>query len=831
MAYMRATQLYLAWHVPLLNNEQSPMPKKTNNTAVPTAAARAAARNSDSGPAQPAPAAAGKGDLPLKKMVDTQALAAAMPANPNKPAEYGEANAATPPVGASAQPPSRLPGASTLSEVNESAKVGTVAPEGVNATIDTLDRVRVDSSGQVLTTNQGVPIADNQSSLKAGARGPALLEDFILREKITHFDHERIPERIVHARGSGAHGFFECYEPLTQYTKAAPFKEAGKITPVFVRFSTVAGERGSKDTARDVRGFAVKFYTDEGNWDLVGNNMPVFFIQDAIKFPDLVHAVKPEPHHQMPQAASAHDTFWDFVSLMPESTHMLMWQMSDRAIPRSYRMMQGFGVHTFRLVNEAGESVLVKFHWQPKLGTHSMVWEEAVKISGADPDFHRRDLWEAIEAGEYPEWELGLQIFTEEQAESFSFDILDATKLIPEELVPIQVVGRMVLNRNPDNFFAETEQVAFCTAHIVPGLDFTNDPLLAGRIHSYVDTQISRLGGPNFHELPINAPIAQVHNNQRDGMHRQAIHRGRVSYEPNSLAGGCPFQAGAAQGFTSVARRIDAKESADKVRIKPEKFADHYTQARLFFESQSEAEKAHIGNAFRFELSKVTVPAIRERVVASLLNAAPDLAARLAQDLGMTLPAPLPKALENPATPEVEQSPPLSLMARPGDGGIRTRKVAILVADGVEGESIGKLVVELMAQGAVPRLVGARLGTCTAVGGEQLAVDATMENSPGFLFDALVLPDGAAAVETLDADAHTLEFVRDQYWHCKTILAFGASQALLEEARIPATMADGSADPGLILADAADADGAIASFIAAMGMPRHFGRENDPPKA
>ena len=372
-----------------------------------------------------------------------------------------------------------------------------------------------------------------------------------------------------------------------KYTKAAPFKEAGKITPVFVRFSTVAGERGSKDTARDVRGFAVKFYTDEGNWDLVGNNMPVFFIQDAMKFPDLVHAVKPEPHHQMPQAASAHDTFWDFVSLMPESTHMLMWLMSDRAIPRSYRMMQGFGVHTFRLVNEAGESVLVKFHWQPKLGTHSLVWEEAVKISGADPDFHRRDLWEAIEAGEYPEWELGLQIFTEEQAEQFSFDILDATKIIPEELVPVQIVGRMVLNRNPDNFFAETEQVAFCTAHIVPGLDFTNDPLLAGRIHSYVDTQISRLGGPNFHELPINAPIAQVHNNQRDGMHRQAIHRGRVAYEPNSLAGGCPFQAGAAQGFASVARRIDAKESADKVRIKPEKFADHYTQARLFFESQT----------------------------------------------------------------------------------------------------------------------------------------------------------------------------------------------------------------------------------------------------
>ncbi|MDN8616103.1 catalase [Variovorax ginsengisoli] len=807
------------------------MAKKAPPPSHELDAAHAAARNTDSGPATPAPAAAGKGDPPTRKAVDTQALAAGMMSNANKPLEHGEAHAATPPVGVTVSPPSRLPGASTLSEQNFSGKTGTAALEGVNATIDTLDRVRVDSTGQLLTTNQGVAIADNQNSLKAGARGPALLEDFILREKLTHFDHERIPERIVHARGSGAHGFFECYEPLTKFTKAAPFREAGKVTPVFARFSTVAGERGSKDTARDVRGFAVKFYTDEGNWDLVGNNMPVFFIQDAIKFPDLVHAVKPEPHHQMPQAASAHDTFWDFVSLMPESTHMLMWLMSDRAIPRSYRMMQGFGVHTFRMINEAEESVLVKFHWQPKLGTHSQVWEEAVKISGADPDFHRRDLWEAIEAGEYPEWELGLQVFTEEQAEQFSFDILDATKLIPEELVPVQVVGRMVLNRNPDNFFAETEQVAFCTAHIVPGLDFTNDPLLAGRIHSYVDTQISRLGGPNFHELPINAPVAQVHNNQRDGMHRQAIHRGRVAYEPNSLAGGCPFQAGAAQGFTSVARRIDAKASADKSRIKPEKFADHYTQARLFFESQSEAEKAHIGNAFRFELSKVTVPAIRERMVASLVNASPELAARLAQDLGMDLPAPLPKALENPASPEVRSSPALSLLARPGDGGIRTRKVAVLIAQGVEGASLAKVVSALMAVGAVPRLIGARLGTSVGIGGEKFAADATMENAPGFLFDALVLPDGAGAVEALDADAHTLEFVRAQYWHCKTILALGASQALLSEAQIPMTLPDGSADPGLILADAAEADAAIADFIRAIGAPRHFGRENDPPTA
>jgi catalase len=600
---------------------------------------------------------------------------------------------------------------------------------------------------------------------------------------------------------------------------------------VFVRFSTVAGERGSKDTARDVRGFAVKFYTDEGNWDLVGNNMPVFFIQDAIKFPDLVHAVKPEPHHQMPQAASAHDTFWDFVGLMPESTHMLMWQMSDRAIPRSYRMMQGFGVHTFRLVNEAGESVFVKFHWQPKLGTHSLVWDEAVKISGADPDFHRRDLWEAIDAGEYPEWELGLQIFTEEQAAAFSFDVLDATKIVPEELVPVQVVGRMVLDRNPDNFFAETEQVAFCTAHVVPGIDFTNDPLLAGRIHSYVDTQISRLGGPNFHELPINAPLAQVHNNQRDGMHRQAIHRGRVAYEPNSLGGGCPFQAGAAQGFQSVARRIDVQESSDKVRGKPEKFADHYTQAALFFESQTPVEQAHIAAAFRFELSKVTVPAVRERVVASLVNASPDLAAKVAAGLGMkSVPAALPRALPAPAAPEVSASPALSLMARPGDGGIRSRKVAILVADGVQAASLATLQAALLDAGAVPRLVAPRLGTVAAAGGALLEPDATMENSPGFLFDALVLPDGDAAAQALSEDGHTLEFIKDQYRHCKTILAFGASQALLGEAGIPLTLPDGSEDPGLLLADAADAKAVAPVFIAAVGKHRHPLRDSDPPR-
>ena len=770
-------------------------------------------------------------DVHAAKMAQENALAAAMPFNTLKASEHGFANAVEPQRGASVPAESRLATGSTVSEENGSLKTGSVVPEGVNATIAPLDRVRVDSAGQVLTTNQGVAVSDNQNSLKFGLRGPVLLEDFVLREKITHFDHERIPERIVHARGSGAHGFFECYEPLTEHTRAAPFKEAGKITPVFVRFSTVAGERGSKDTARDVRGFAVKFYTDEGNWDLVGNNMPVFFIQDAIKFPDLIHSVKPEPHNQMPQAASAHDTFWDFVSLMPESTHTLMWVMSDRGIPRSYATMQGFGVHSYRLVNEAGKSVFVKFHWNPKFGTHSLVWDEAVKISGADPDYHRRDLWERIESGVYPEWELGLQIFTEEQAEKFSFDILDATKIIPEELIPVQPVGRMVLNRNPDNFFAETEQVAFCTAHVVPGIDFSNDPLLAGRIHSYVDTQISRLGGANFHEIPINSPIAQVHNNQRDGMHRQAIVRGRVAYEPNSLAGGCPFQAGAAQGFVSVPARLQAQEEQAKVRGKPEKFADHYTQATLFYQSQTPVEQAHIAAAFRFELSKVTVPAIRQRMVASLRNVSEGLARKVADGLGIdSMPAALPLALARPAKPEVTVSPTLSLLARPGDGSIKGRKIALLIAPGVRSDSIVQLQAALLIEGVVPRLVGPRIGPITTAEGGSLEADASLENEPGFLFDALVLPDGDAGVKALASDAHTMEFIMDQYRHCKTILVLGAAKALLEKAGLSATLSNGKPDAGLIIAASGSTVEAAKAFIRGVAHHRHVERETDLPR-
>jgi catalase len=790
--------------------------------------APAAASHTDSGPAQ-APSADGS-DPAARQKAETQALVAGMPSNPTKPDEHGFANGLAPKPGVHIAPASRLPGASTLSEANASPKVGTSAPDGANPTVGPLDRVRVDATGQRLTTNQGVPIADNQNSLKYGVRGPALLEDFILREKLTHFDHERIPERIVHARGSGAHGFFECYEPFTQHTKAAPFREAGKTTPVFVRFSTVAGERGSKDTARDVRGFAVKFYTDEGNWDLVGNNMPVFFIQDAMKFPDLVHAVKPEPHHGMPQAGSAHDTFWDFVSLMPESTHMLMWAMSDRAIPRSYATMQGFGVHSYRFVNDDGVSVFVKFHWNPKYGTHSLVWDEAVKISGADPDYHRRDLWERIEAGNYPEWELGVQIFSEEDAERFSFDILDATKIIPEELVPVQPVGRMVLNRNPDNFFAETEQVAFCTAHVVPGIDFSNDPLLAGRIHSYVDTQISRLGGPNFHEIPINAPIAPVHNNQRDGMHRQAIHRGRVAYEPNSLAGGCPFQAGAVQGFVSVPARIAAKEEQGKVRAKPEKFADHYTQATLFYESQTPVEQAHIAAAFRFELSKLTVPAIRERMVASLRNVSEELASKVAAGLGMReLPAPLPRALAKPAKPEVRNSPALSLLARPGEVGIRARMVALLAAEGVDGALLQAQAAALADRGAAPRIVGPHVGALGTSQGDVVQADASLENEPGFLFDAVVLPQGQDAIAALAANGLALEFVKEQYRHGKTLLVPGDARVLLEQAGIAWNLQDGSPDPGLVSGDG-DAQAAIEAFAQAVARHRHPERETDPPR-
>ena len=767
---------------------------------------KGSAKSTVSGPRK-TPRGGGNGPAE-RKMEGTQELAAAFPFNASKPGEIGAA-ARTPKAGATAEPPDPAVVASTLTEATASPKTGAPARKGLNPGNQPLDRVRVDSGGQALTTNFAQPIADNQNSLKVGLRGPALLEDFILREKITHFDHERIPERIVHARGSAAHGFFECYDSLAKYTRAAFLSAKGKRTPVFVRFSTVAGERGSTDTPRDVRGFATKFYTEEGNFDLVGNNIPVFFIQDAIKFPDLVHALKPEPHHAMPQAASAHDTFWDFVSLMPESTHMLMWVMSDRALPRSFRTMQGFGVHTFRLVNAKGESRFVKFHWTPTAGTHSLDWDESIKIAGADPDYTRRDLWESIEAGVFPEYELGFQIFTEEQANKFSFDVLDATKIVPEELVPVIPVGRMILDRNPDNFFAETEQVAFGVQNLVPGIDFSNDPLLAGRIHSYFDTQLLRLGGPNFHEIPINAPIAQAHNNQRDGFHRQAIHRGRVAYEPNSLGGGCPFQAGM-RGFTSFPERI----VDDKVRGKPEKFADHYSQAALFWNSQAPYEKAHIIRGFRFELTKVQVPAIRERTVSMLRNVSDELAQAVADGLGIALPQAMPRVSKAPRA-EVTTSPALSLTYRPGDGSIRGRKVAILTAPGVDASSVTRTQAALSTAGAVVRLLAARLGRVE----EAIEADATFETMPSVLFDAVVVPGGDGAAAQLASLGHVREFLKDQFRHCKPILTLGAGERVLAEAGLPTN----DASDWALARD-------VAAFIKAMGKHRNWGRIIDPPQ-
>ena len=761
----------------------------------------------------------------LEKVVGSANLAAKMPFNSTKPLEYGDA-AREPHAGETHAPDTPFATASTSTETIASPKVGNGCPQlGANPLNGPLDRVRVDDSAQRLTTNQGMPVADNQHSLKIGLRGPTAMEDFILREKITHFDHERIPERVVHARGSAAHGYFEAYKDLREYTCATPFAAAGKRTPVFVRFSTVVGERGSPDLARDVRGFATKFYTDEGNWDLVGNNIPVFFIQDAMKFPDLVHAVKPEPHHAMPQASSAHDTFWDFASLSAEVTHMLMWVMSDRAIPRSYRMMQGFGVHTFKLINAEGCVRFCKFHWTPMHGTHSVVWDEAVKINGVDPDFHRRDLWEAIEAGQFPEYELGLQIFTQAQADSFPFDILDSTKLVPEEMIPLLPVGKLVLNRNPDNFFSETEQVAFCTAHVVPGIDFSDDPLLQGRNHSYIDTQITRLGGPNFHEIPINASVAQVHNNQRDGMHRQAINRGRVNYEPNSLAGGCPFQAGK-DGFATFPQAVPAET---KVRGKPELFGEHYGQARLFWQSQTAPEQRHIIDAFRFELTRVQVQAVRERMVAGLVNVDLALAGAVAQGLGMALPAPLPRATPLPI-PAYTPSPSLSLLNRPGQRGIRTRRVALLVGDGVDGDMVRALYASLLTEGAVPRLVGQRLGRVTSQDGTALDVEITFEAGPSVLYDGLIVPDGGEAASTLGMDANVLNFLREQYRHGTPLLAVGSGVQLLVSAWVTLDMPDGSDDPGLIVVDAVDSAAGLEMFKDALAAHRVYGRETDPPR-
>jgi catalase len=693
-----------------------------------------------------------------------------------------------------------------------------------------LQAVTADTT-HALTTNQGLQIPDNHNSLKAGVRGPTLLEDFILREKITHFDHERIPERAVHARGSAAHGHFKLYKPMTQFTSAGFLQNPELETPVFVRFSTVAGSRGSADTVRDVRGFAVKFYTAEGNYDLVGNNIPVFFIQDAIKFPDLVHALKPEPHHGMPQAASAHDTFWDFVSLMPESTHMLMWAMSDRTIPRSYRMMEGFGVHTFRFVNARGDAHFVKFHWKPKLGVHSLAWDEAQKIAGKDGDFHRRDLWQAIEDGDFPEWELGVQIVEASQAGLLGFDILDATKLIPESVVPVQLIGKMVLNRNPDNFFAETEQVAFHPGHLVPGIDFSDDPLLQGRLFSYTDTQLSRLGGANFHEIPINKAVCPFHNFQRDGMHRQGISKGRVAYEPNTLDSGAEFRVdGGAQGFHTHAEPLESP----KTRRRSPSFDDHFSQATLFWNSQSPAEKDHIVAAFRFELSKVDVSDIRQRMVDNLAHVDAKLATRVAAPLGIDAPDAKAAAgrlgfRDYKISQTVEEDAALS-MANPA-ADIKTRRVAILLADGVDLLSFKRLQQDLQEAGAHCKLIAPQLGPVTTSSGKQLAADHTFANMPSVVFDAVLVPGGAASTAALSQLGDAVHFVLEAYKHCKAICALNEGVQLLStlgfalEAKGEPLMAP---TPGVLMADTHQAaDGQVAqAFIAAIAGHRHWDRLN-----
>ncbi|MGX5852214.1 catalase [Dyadobacter jiangsuensis] len=707
-----------------------------------------------------------------------------------------------------------------------------------NDKIRDLEQFMEDSSGALMNTNTGVKINDDQNSLKAGERGASLLEDFILREKITHFDHERIPERVVHARGSGAHGVFKLYEPLSEYTKAQFLNDTSIETPVFVRFSTVAGSRGSTDLARDVRGFAVKFYTQEGNFDLVGNNMPVFFIQDAMKFPDLVHAVKPEPDNEIPQAASAHDTFWDFISVMPESTHMIMWLMSDRAIPRSYRMMEGFGVHTFRLVNAEGKSCFVKFHWKPLLGVHSVAWDEAQNISGKDPDFHRRDLWDAIESGNFPEWELGLQIVPEEDEFKFDFDLLDPTKIIPEELVPVRRVGKLTLNRNPENFFAETEQAAFHIGHVVPGIDFTNDPLLQGRLFSYTDTQLIRLGGPNFQEIPINRPIVPVHNNQRDGFMRQTINRGKVSYGPNSIGDNFPVQAKVAEGgFASYPERIDAR----KVRARSKSFLDHFSQAKLFFNSQSEPEQNHMIDAFSFELGKVQSNAVRQRML-GILSLVDE---RLAGEVGFALRLAIPENPEQPMNrsipadadpadyepvvkePSIAVSPALSMATSPKNS-IQTRKIAFIAADGVDGKSLNTVKTALENAGAIVEVIAPRQNFILSETEKEVPVNHSLLTAASVFYDGVYVPGGADSVATIAADADAVHFLNEAFKHCKAIAADSAAMPVIEATyfakQVPAECTDESVLlDGIVVGDkpATLAD----RFILALAQHRFWERE------
>ena len=708
-------------------------------------------------------------------------------------------------MGAASQTASNAPGSPPLP-----------APTGSDKAKDLASETSVDT-GQLLTTNVGVKISDNQNTLKAGVRGPSLLEDNLFREKMTAFDHERIPERVVHARGAAAHGFFQVYQPMASLTKAGFLNDPRAQTPVFVRFSTVGGSRGSADTARDVRGFATKFYTPEGNYDLVGNNIPVFFIQDAIKFPDLIHAQKPEADREIPQASTAHDTFWDFISLMPESTHMIMWIMSDRAIPRSYRMMEGFGVHSWKLVNAQGQVKLVKFHWKPLAGVYGLVWDEAQKLAGKDPDFHRRDLADAIDAGNFPEWELGVQVMDESDATRFGFDLLDATKLVPEEMVPVRRIGKMTLNRNPDNYFAETEQVAFHTGNLVPGIDVSDDPLLQGRMFSYVDTQLTRLGGPNFHEIPINRSVCPFHNMNRDGFHRQTIAKGRVNYQPSSIDAPPIMEVPVAQGgFGSVAEPV----SGTKIRHRSETFADHYSQATLFFQSQTPVEQQHMVEALQFELGKVSVPAVRLRMLSNLVNVDADLAKRVAMVLGVPVP---------PASPRVgnkrfERSPMLSMILRGNPKTVVGRKVAILAADGVDVAGLMAMKGGLQQAGVVVKVLSTRLGNLSgAAGSGTVPVDNLIVTMPSVVFDGVVVAGGPASVTALKGSGDALQFVREAFKHAKPISALADGADLLTAAGLPAVGTGGAARAAGV-STGSDPAALVAAFIADLAAHRHWER-------
>jgi catalase len=660
----------------------------------------------------------------------------------------------------------------------------------------------------VLTTSQGGPVLDDQNSLKAGPRGPTLLEDFHFREKMFHFDHERIPERVVHARGYGAHGFFETYKSLSDYTKADVFQRKGERTPAFVRFSTVAGSKGSFDLARDVRGFAVRLYTQEGNWDIVGNNIPVFFIQDAIKFPDLIHAVKPEPDRAFPQAQSAHDTFWDFISLTPESMNMVMWVMSDRTIPRSFRFMEGFGVHTFRFVNENNKSTFVKFHWKPKLGLQSVLWNEAVKINGADPDFHRRDLWDAISSGNFPEWELKVQMFDQEFADSFDFDVLDATKIIPEELVPPVAIGRLVLDRMPDNFFAETEQVAFMTQNVPPGIDFSNDPLLQGRNFSYLDTQLKRLGGPNFTHLPINTPKCPFHHFQQDGHMAMRNPVGRVNYQPNSFGVG-PRES-PERGF----RSFETIEEGPKARLRSESFADHYSQARQFFQSQTVNEQRHIIMALTFELSKVEFPVIRERMVSHLLNIDEELALGVADGLGL---AEMPKPADASVAPrDLDPSPALSILMN-GPSSFKGRKVGVMITDGVEPKLLTRLIEVMTAEGATVEIIAPKVGGVISADETLIEARHMIDGGPSVLFDAVALLGSKEGFATLAHEAAARDFVADAFAHLKFIGYQPSALPLFMKAGI-----DVDGDEGLLPLDTSSS---VGNFLKACRELRYWARE------